>query len=145
MEAITNQLQNLEISKDSLSGKDLTIERQFLYNFKVSFLNVNFEQKIEILHRVQRYCMYLFFDSQSALNHSDASILVEFTEVSFGQEKILREVGWCANYLMDKRQSSNFHLHFLFSNHSPNCKIVDHDQTVLRYAACNCFPCKPFN
>lgn len=60
MEAITNQLQNLEISKDSLSGKDLTIERQFLYNFKVSFLNVNFEQKIEILHRVQRYCMYLF-------------------------------------------------------------------------------------
>ena len=30
MEAITNQLQNLEISKDSLSGKDLTIERQFL-------------------------------------------------------------------------------------------------------------------
>lgn len=145
MEAITNQLQNLEISKDSLSGKDLTIERQFLYNFKVSFLNVNFEQKIEILHRVQRYCMYLFFDSQSTLNHSDASILVEFTEVSFGQEKILREVGWCANYLMDKRQSSNFHLHFLFSNHSPNCKIVDHDQTVLRYAACNCFPCKPFN
>lgn len=145
MEAITNQLQNLETSKDSLSGKYLTIERQFLHNFKVGFLNVTFEQKIEILRRARRCCMYLFFDSQSALNNSDASILVEFAEVSFGQEKILREVDWCANYLMDKRQSTNFHLHFLFFNHSPNCTIVDHDQTVLRYAACNRFPCKSFN
>ena len=63
MEAITYQLQNLEISKDSLLGKDLKIENQFLHNFKLSFLNVDFEQKLEISYRLGRCCMYLFFDS----------------------------------------------------------------------------------
>ena len=132
MEEITNQLQNLEVSKDSLLGKDLTIEKRFLHNFKVNFLNVNFQQNVELSHHVRRCCMYLFFDSQSTLNHSNATKLLEFTEVSFGQEKNLREVGWCAIYLMDKRQSSSFHLDYIFLYHSRNPKIVDDYQAVLR-------------
>ena len=45
MDAIVNQIQNLEISKDSLLGKDLTTEKEFLYTIELSFQNEIFEQK----------------------------------------------------------------------------------------------------
>ena len=145
MEAITDRLQNFEISKDSSLGKGLTIEKQFLHNFKLSFLNVDFEQKIEISYCLRRCCMYLFFYSQSTISHSDLSKLIAFTEVSFGHEKILREVGWCPNYFMDKRQSVNFHLDFIFFNHSTKRKIMYDDQAALRCAAFNCCSCNLFH
>ena len=46
MDAITNLMQNLEISKDSFLGKDLTTEKDFLQKAEVSFKKQNFEQKI---------------------------------------------------------------------------------------------------
>ena len=125
--------------------KDLTIETPFLHNFKLSFLNVDFEQKIEISYRLRRCCMYLFFYSQSTITHSDLSKLIAFTEVSFGHEKILRKVSWCPNYFMDKKQSVNFHLDFSFFNHSIKRKIMDDDQAALRCAAFNCCSCNLFH
>ena len=89
--------------------------------------------------------MYLFFYSQSTISHSDLSKLIAFTEVSFGHEKILREVGWCPNYFMDKRQSVNFHLDFIFFNHSTKRKIMYDDQAALRCAAFNCCSCNLFH
>ena len=47
MDAITNLMQNLEISKNSFLGKDLTTEKDFLQRVELSFKEQNFEQKIE--------------------------------------------------------------------------------------------------
>ena len=47
MDAITNLMQNLEISKNSFLGKDLTTEKDFLRRVELSFKEQNFEQKIE--------------------------------------------------------------------------------------------------
>ena len=40
-------MQNLEISKNSFLGKDLTTEKDFLQRVELSFKEQNFEQKIE--------------------------------------------------------------------------------------------------
>ena len=42
MDAIINQIQNLEISEDSFLGKDLTIEKDFLQNLELSFQEEHF-------------------------------------------------------------------------------------------------------
>ena len=42
MDAIINQMQNLEISEDSFLGKDLTIENDFLQNLELSFQEEHF-------------------------------------------------------------------------------------------------------
>ena len=47
MDAITNLMQNLEISKNSFLGKDLTTEKDFLQRVELSFKEQNIEQKIE--------------------------------------------------------------------------------------------------
>ena len=125
------RLKNGSNNRSVTKFRNLTIKKQFPHNSKLSFLNVDFEQKIEILYRLGRCCVYLFFDTQSTINHSNLSKLIEFTEVSFGHEKFLREVGWYANYLMNKRESGNFHLDFIFFNHLSNRKIMDDDQGVL--------------
>ena len=47
MDAITNLMQNLEISKDFFGGKDLATEKDFLQKVELSFKEQNFKQKIE--------------------------------------------------------------------------------------------------
>ena len=47
MDAITNLMQNLEISKDSFLGKDLATKKDFLQKVELSFKEQNVEQKIE--------------------------------------------------------------------------------------------------
>ena len=45
MDAITNLMQNLEISKEYFLGKDLTTKKDFLKKVELSFKEQNFEQK----------------------------------------------------------------------------------------------------
>ena len=52
MDAIINQMQNLEILGDAFLGKDLTIEKDFLQNLELSFQEEHFNQKIEFLYYV---------------------------------------------------------------------------------------------
>ena len=47
MDAITNLMQNLEISKDSFLGKDLATKKDFLQKVELSFKEEDVEQKIE--------------------------------------------------------------------------------------------------
>ena len=54
-------MQNLEISKDSFLGKDLTTEKDFLQKVELSFKEQNFEQKIEFSYFVGKCCMCLSF------------------------------------------------------------------------------------
>ena len=77
MDAIINQMQNLEISEDSFLGKDLTIEKDFLQNLELSFQEEHFNQKIEFSYYVGKCCMYLSFELQSLPGHGDMLKLVE--------------------------------------------------------------------
>ena len=101
MDPIINQMQNLDISKDSLLGKDLKIKNEFLHKLELSFQNENFEQKIDFSYYVGKYCMCVSF--KSSTGHGDARKLVKLTEEHFAWEK-LRELGWCVNYMMYKEK-----------------------------------------
>ena len=52
MDAITNLMQNFEISKDYFLGKDLTTKKDFLQKVERSFKEKNFKQKIEFSYYV---------------------------------------------------------------------------------------------
>ena len=108
MDAITNLMQNLEISKDSFLGKDLTTEKDFLQKVELSFKEQNFEQKIEFLYYVGYCCMCLSFQAEYFSSHEHVLKLVDLTEEHFAREKKLRELGWRANYMMDKRENNDF-------------------------------------
>ena len=64
MDAITNLMQNLEISKDSFLGKDLTTEKDFLQRVETSFKEQNFEQKIDFSYYFGKYCLCLSFQAE---------------------------------------------------------------------------------
>ena len=69
----------------------------------------------------------------------DAGNFLELLENLF-QKKILRRIGWCANYIMDKNSKHDaFLINFLFSNKLPN--RCDKIQVVEEYKICTCFYC----
>ena len=47
MDAVTKQMQNLNISNDSLFGKDLTAEKEFLEKLFTSFQQEKFDRKFD--------------------------------------------------------------------------------------------------
>ena len=64
MDAVINQMQNLEISNEFLSGKDLTIQKELLQSlntFTISFQNEISEQKIDLAYYVGKYCISVTF------------------------------------------------------------------------------------
>ena len=95
-------------------GKDLTTYKDFLQRVELSFKEQNFKQKIESLHYVGKCVMCLSFQAEYFPSHEYAFKLVVLTEEQFDREKILRELGWCANYLMDKRENNDFIIDFVF-------------------------------
>ena len=61
MDAITNLMQNLEISKDSFVEKDLRTKKDFLQKVEFSFKEQNFEQKLSSRITLENVaCVYLF-------------------------------------------------------------------------------------
>ena len=133
-------MQNLEISKDSFLVKDLTTEKDFLQKLELSFKTQNFKQKIEFSY-VGKCCICLSFQAEYFPSHEDVLKLVVLTEKHFVQEKKLRELGWCANYMMDKRKNNDFMTDFVFINYSPNRKIIDDQQPIDDFELCNCYFC----
>ena len=51
----------------------------------------------------------------------------------------LREFGWCANYMMDKRENNDFITDFVFINYSPNRRMIDDQQPIYDLELCNCY------
>ena len=87
MDAITNLMQNLEISKDSFLEKDLTTEKDFLQKVELSFKEQNFKQKNEFSYFVGKCCMCLTFQAEYFPSHEDVFKLVVLTEVHCSREK----------------------------------------------------------
>ena len=88
--------------------------------------------------------MCLSFQAEYFPNHEDVLKLVVLTEEYFAQEKKFRELGWCANYMMDKRENNDFMTDFVFINYSPNRRIIDDQQPIDDFELCNCYFCNSF-
>ena len=87
MDAITNLTRNIEISKDSFGGKDLTTKKHFLQKVELGFKEQNFKQKFDFSYYVGKCCMCLFFQAEYFSSHGDVLKLVVLTEEHFIQEK----------------------------------------------------------
>ena len=75
--------------------------------------------------------MCLSFQAEYFPSHEDVLGLVVLTEEHFAQEKKLRELGWCADYMMDKRENNDFMTDFVFINYSLNRRIIDDQHSNL--------------
>ena len=59
--------------------------------------------------------MCISFEMNGILDSQDAGKLLDLLEKSFQKKKILRRIGWCANYVMDKNNNQDaFALDFIF-------------------------------
>ena len=83
----------------------------------------------------------LSFQAEYFPSHEDVLKLVVLTEEHFAREKKLRELGWCAYYMIDKRKNNDFMTDFVFINYSPNRKIIDDQQLLDDFELCNCYFC----
>ena len=61
MDAATKQMQNLDISNDSLFGKDLTAQKEFLEKLFISFQQEKFDQKFDFSYDVGKHYISLCF------------------------------------------------------------------------------------
>ena len=75
--------------------------------------------------------MCLSFQAEYFPSHEDVLGLVVLTEEHFAQEKNLRELGWCADYMMDKRENNDFMTDFVFIIYSLNHRITDDQHSNL--------------
>ena len=80
MDEILNLIQNLEISKNSFLGKDLTTKKDLLQNVEFNFKEQNFEQKIEFSYYIGKCCMCLSFQAEYFPSHEDVLKVVVLTE-----------------------------------------------------------------
>ena len=75
--------------------------------------------------------MCLSFQAEYFPSHEDVLGLVVLTEEHFAQEKKLTELGWCADYMMDKRENNDFMTDFVFIIYSLNHRITDDQHSNL--------------
>ena len=80
MDEILNLIQNLEISKNSFLGKDLTTKKDLLQNVEFNFKEQNFEQKMEFSYYIGKCCMCLSFQAEYFPSHEDVLKVVVLTE-----------------------------------------------------------------
>ena len=80
MDEILNLIQNLEISKNSFLGKDLTTKKDLLQNVEFNFKEQNFEQKIEFSYYIGKCSMCLSFQAEYFPSHEDVLKVVVLTE-----------------------------------------------------------------
>ena len=52
-----------------------------------------------------------------------ASTLLNIVEEHFAKQDLLYKIGWCSNYMLDKRYHSSYLTEFAWFNISPNCRF----------------------
>ena len=88
--------------------------------------------------------VFIFSSRIFSLSHEDVLKLVVLNEEHFCREKNLRELGWCRNYMMDKRENNDFMTDYVFINYSPNRRIINDQQPINDFELCNCYFCNSF-
>ena len=111
-----------------------------------SFQQEKFDQKFDFSYYVGKHYISLCFERESLITHRDATKLVDLTEEYFASIKNLKQFGCCGSYIKDSyRKNSGFVTEFIFTNYSPNRKIVgEKQQQPIDFEYCKCFYCATF-
>ena len=102
MDLLSNQLRNLNISEDCYRGEDLSDENLFFQNAQTEIkesLSCNVTCGFYCGKRAMAFSMEL----QVRPIEIVARKLLDVLEGNFAKLKILREIGWCSSYPIDKR------------------------------------------
>ena len=84
--------------------------------------------------------MFISLDMNDNSDSRDAWKFLDFLENSLRKERILRRIGWCANYVIERNNKQDtFVIDVLFFNKSPN--RCDNIQIVEEYEIFTCFRC----
>ena len=70
MDTLTNQFENLDITENSLLGKDLSAERGFVDEVEEKLKELNLE-KINLLHYIRKAVMCITFEGESLPSYDD--------------------------------------------------------------------------
>ena len=101
---LTKKLEEIKISEDIFLGKDLSYEEKFL-NSVIEKIEQEIED-CEVSYYLNKKHMTICYESQT-MTETIARKLLKMVdwlmEEHFFQKNGLRELGWCSNYMLDKR------------------------------------------
>ena len=121
MDALKASLEALEITEDSLSGKDLSAEKKFLENLEQTFNELTFEKVVGFSYCFGKVVICLYFEVSAALSYNDTYKLVKVTEETFCKTRKLKKLVWCSNYIQDRTNNNScLSYNFIHVNYSPN-------------------------
>ena len=101
-EGISDQMKQLSLEPDKILGKSLKAELQFCESVKDLFVKRKFNQRIALGYLYSKIYVTLFFMSEKRLGEAEANNILSIVEKCFEREnKILRGLGWCANFKIE--------------------------------------------
>ena len=101
-EILSEQMKELSLETDKILGKYLAVELKFCESVKDLFFKRTFDQRIVFGYINSKIYVTLFFMSEKRLGESDANDILSIVKECFEQKnKILRDLGWCANFKID--------------------------------------------
>ena len=150
---LTKKLEEIKISEDIFLGKDLSYEEKFL-NSVIEKIEQEIED-CEVSYYLNKKHMTICYESLT-MTETIARKLLKMVdwlmEEHFFQKNGLGELGWCSNYMLDKR-SVNYckdqqvfkkteTVEFYWFNNFLN--RFDKQQFVTEVKVCNCMHCQFF-
>ena len=143
---LIQKLEEMKIGDDIFLGKDLSYEEKFLNS-----VIEKTEQKIEdceVSYCLNKKYMTICYESLT-MTETIARKLLKMVdwlmEEHFFQKNGLGELGWCSNYMLDKRSVNYCKDQQVFKKN----KIVEfywfnNSQLVTEVEVCNCMHCRFF-
>ena len=150
---LTKKLEEIKISDDVSLGNDLSYEEKFINNL-IKKIQKEIED-CEVSYYLNKRHMTICCESLT-MNEIIAKKLLKLVDwlidEHFFQKNGLREIGWCAHDMLDRR-SVNYSkaqqvfkktemVKFYWFNNSRN--RFDKQQFVTEVELCNCMPCRFF-
>ena len=134
MDALKASLEALEITEDSLSGKDLSAEKKFLRNLEQTFNELTFEKVVGFLYYFGKVVICLYFEVYAALSYNDTYKLIKVTEETFCKTRKLKKLVWCSNYIQGRTNNNScLSYNFIHVNYSPNRR---QENNIVEFELC---------
>ena len=105
MDSLIHKLENLSISDDWYLGKDLYNDKEFLEKSKKRIEEVITSSNCSFYvgKKLVALSVELVVTPTAEIANNLIKNVDEVVDEYFAETKILREIGWCANYTLDKR------------------------------------------
>ena len=131
-ESISKQMKELSLESDKILHKFLEVELKFCKSVNDLFLKRKFDQRTVFGYINSKIYVTLFLMSEKRLGESDANNILSIVEECFEQkEKILRDLGWCANFKIDIGRISIDNLKFMWLVGSVASVVKKHPAVVI--------------